>query len=72
MAGSRKGPNVHVVPTHTSKGTRLVVEEAGNPRPLTRPTTQEKAIERAVPRAKEHRSDVVIHRPTGEIRDRDS
>ena len=49
MAGSRKGPNVHVVPTHTPRGTTFVVKEAGNPKPLTRPTTQEKAIERAIP-----------------------
>lgn len=70
MAG-KKGPNVHVVPSQTQPG-KFVVKEAGNPKPLTRPATQEKSIEKAVPLAKEHQSDVVIHRRDGEIRDRDS
>jgi hypothetical protein len=70
MAG-KKGPNVHVVPSPTKPG-KFVVKEAGNSTPLTRPATQEKSIEKAIPRAKENQSDVVIHRRDGEIRDRDS
>jgi len=70
MAG-KKGPNVHVVPSQSKPG-KFVVKEAGNPKPLTRPATQEKSIEKAIPIAKENKSDVVIHRRDGEIRDRDS
>jgi hypothetical protein len=49
-----------------------VVKEAGNPRPLTRPSSQASSIEKAIPVAKANQSDVVIHRPNGQIRDKDS
>jgi hypothetical protein len=66
-----KGPNVHVVPATGNSG-KFVVKEAGNPKPITRPATQERSIERAIPVAKQNLSDVVIHRRDGSIRDRDS
>ena len=72
MAKGRSQPNVHVVPTQTPRGTQFVVKVAGNPKPVTRPSTQADAITKAVPIAKRHQSDVVIHGRDGAIRDRDS
>ena len=71
MAGSKKGPSVHVVPSATKPG-KFVLKEAGNSKPLIRSTTQKRAIERAVPIAKGNKSEVVIHRRDGTIRDSDS
>ena len=66
-----KGRSIHVVPSATRPG-RFVAKEEGNPRPLTRPATQAATIEKAIPKAKEHHAEVVIHRPNGRIRDSDS
>jgi hypothetical protein len=72
MGSQKKGPSVHVVPTQTPSGTKLTIKEAGNERPLIRPTTQERAIERGRPIARENQSELVIHRRNGQIRDSDS
>lgn len=72
MPKPSKGPNVHVVPVHTPSGTKFTVKEAGKAQPLIRPTTQERALERARPVARENQSELVIHRPNGKIRDSDS
>jgi len=72
MGKSGKGPNVHVVPVRTPSGPKFTVREAGNPDPLIRPTTQERAIERGRPIARDNHSELVIHRPNGRIRDSDS
>lgn len=69
---SKSKPNVHVVPVKTPTGQKFVVKEAGNPTPVTRPSTQVKAIDKAIPIAKQNQSDVVIHGRNGAIRDRDS
>jgi hypothetical protein len=67
----KKGPSVHVVPSKTQPG-KFVVKEAGKSQPLTRPATQAKSIEKAVPLAKQNKSEVVIHGRDGKIRDRDN
>ena len=71
MASPKKGPNLHVVPAPQAPK-KFVVKEAGNPTPLTRPATQERSIEKAVVEAKRNRSEVIIHRLDGRIRDSDS
>lgn len=68
---SKKGPNVHVVPSKAQPG-KFVVKEAGKSQPVTRPATQAKSIEKAVPMAKQNKSEVVIHGRDGKIRDSDS
>jgi len=71
MSKSKRGPDVFVVKSKAVPG-KFVVKEGGNPEPLTRPATQEKAIERAIPVAKLNQSDVVIQGRDGKFRDRDS
>ena len=71
MAGSKKGPDVHVVPSKTQPG-KFVVKEAGNSKPVTRPATQSASIDKAIPIAKQNKSEVVIHGRDGKIRDKDS
>lgn len=68
---SKKGPSVHVVPSATKPG-KFVVREEGNPTPITRPASQAKSIDKAIPIAKQHKAEVVIHRKDGTIRDKDS
>jgi uncharacterized protein DUF2188 len=68
---AKKGPDVHVVPSKTTPG-KFVAKEAGNPKPLTRPASQAKTIDKAIPVAKQNHSEVVIHRRDGKIRDSDS
>lgn len=65
---SKKGPSLHVVP----QGDKFVVKEAGKPQPITRPASQAASIQKAIPMAKQNKSEVVIHRPDGRIRDSDS
>ena len=62
------GKNQHVVPT----GGHWGVRGAGNSRLTSTHRTQDAAINRAIPIAKRERSEVVIHRPNGQIRDSDS
>lgn len=71
MASPKKGPNLHVVPAKTAPG-KFVVKEAGNPTPITRPATQAKSQEKAIPLAQKNRSEVVTHGRDGRIRDSDS
>jgi hypothetical protein len=71
MSKARKGPNLHVVPSQSTPG-KFVVKEEGNPKPVTRPATQKESIEKAIPKAKQNQSEVVIHGENGRIRDKDS
>ena len=71
MARTRKGPNVHVVPASGTPG-KFVVKAAGHGRAMTTPATQGRSIARAIPVARRNRSEVVIHRADGRIRDSDS
>jgi len=68
MASGKKGPSVHVVPS----GPKFVAKEAGSTKPLARPGSQAAAIKAAIPVAKHNKSEVVIHRRDGTIRDSDS
>lgn len=69
MAG--KGKSVHVVPSKTQPG-KFVNKVEGNPTPISRPATQAKSIEKAIPVAKHNKAEVVIHRKDGSIRDKES
>lgn len=60
--------NQHVVPNGDGWG----VKGEGNERLTSRHDTQGRAIEAAREIAIRNRSEVVIHRPDGRIRDRDS
>ena len=68
---AKHGPRVHVVPNPTTPG-KFVNKVEGNPTPISRPASQAKSIEKAIPVAKHNKSEVVIHRPDGKIRDSDS
>ena len=63
----KKGPSIHVVPSSTKPG-KFVAKVEGNPKPITRPSSQAKAIEKAIPVAKQNQSEVVIHGRDGKIR----
>jgi hypothetical protein len=60
--------DVHVVP----HGDDWAVRRPGADRVSSLHPTQGEAIDRATDIAREQRSDVVIHRPDGRIRDKDS
>ena len=62
------GKNQHVV----AHGDNWAVKGAGNSKATSVHPTQTQAIKAAVPIAKNEKSDVVIHRSNGTIRDRDS
>jgi len=62
------GKNVHIVP----HGERWAVKEEGSKAPISTHRTQELARQSGVPVAKENRSELVIHRPNGQIIDKDS
>lgn len=53
MRKSNRGLSVHLVPSRTPSETKFALTEAGEPQPLIRPTTQERAIETARAVAKE-------------------
>jgi len=63
-----KKQNQHVVPT----GGKWGVRGAGNSRLTSTHQTQEAATSRAREIAINNKSEVVIHRPNGQIRDSDS
>ena len=63
------GKNQHVVP-HPDSGWQ--VKGAGNTRATVRTTTQKDAIDIARGIARNQGSELVIHRPNGQIRDKDS
>ena len=60
--------NQHVVP----KGNNWAVKGAGNTKYTSIVSTQKEAIDIAKSIAKNNQSEVVIHRPDGTIRDKDS
>lgn len=62
------GKNQHVVP----HGDTWAVRGAGNSRVTSRHETQAEAAEAARTIAQRQQSEVIIHRPNGQIRDRDS
>lgn len=62
------GKNQHVVPHNDKWGVR----GEGNERVTKTAETQKQAIEFAREIAKNQKSEVVIHRPNGEIRDKNS
>ena len=62
------GRNQHVVP----RGHGWAVRGEGTARDNSHPDTQTQAAERAREIARNQSSEVVIHRPDGRIRDRDS
>jgi len=68
---AKKGRSVHVVPSPTTPG-KFVNKLEGSVRPISRPATQEKSIQKAIPIAKQNRSEVVIHGRDGRVRDSDS
>jgi hypothetical protein len=61
--------NQHVTP-HPNGGWQ--VKGAGNERATVRTNTQAESINRAVGIARNQQSEVVIHRPNGQIRDKNS
>ena len=63
------GKNQHVV-SHPDGGWQ--VKGAGNTRATVRTTTQKDAIDIARGIARNQGSELVIHRPNGQIRDKDS
>ena len=62
------GKNQHVVP----RGSTWAVKEVGSHQDTSTHRTQRGAIETAKGIAKQEKSEVVIHRPDGRIRDKDS
>ena len=62
-----KGQNVHVVP---NGGNWQVKPEGG--RPVSNHRTQGAAEAAAKPIARQNQAELVIHRPNGQIRDKDS
>lgn len=64
-----KGKNQHVVP-HPNGGWQVKGE--GNKRATVRTSTQNDAIKIARGITKNQKSELVIHRPNGQIRDKDS
>lgn len=63
---SRK--NIHVVP----QGNRWGVKPEGAKVPSSTHRTQKAAIDAGRPKAQLNQSELVIHRPNGQIRDKDS
>lgn len=63
------GKNQHVTP-HPDGGWQ--VKGAGNSKATAKTDTQAQAIDRAKEIARNQESEVVIHRPNGQIRDKDS
>ena len=62
------GKNIHVVPN----GENWVAKIEGDPNPVSVHRTQADAIDAAKPWAQLQHSELVIHRPDGTIRDKDS
>ena len=63
------GKNQHVTP-HPNGGSQ--VKGAGNSRATVRTATQKEAIDIAREISRNQGSELVIHRPNGQIRDKDS
>lgn len=62
--------NIHVTKQRQDKEWRVIQE--GNPTPLAHADTQREAFLIARNIAKDKKSDVIIHRPNGRFRERDS
>jgi len=62
------GKNQHVLPREN----KWIIKGAGNFRATRIVSTQKQAIEIAREIAKNQQSELVIHRPNGQIRDKDS
>ena len=60
--------NIHVVPS----GNRWAVKPEGAVKPLSTHRTQELATDAGKKVAQQNQSELVIHRPNGQIRDKDS
>lgn len=60
--------NVHVVPS----GNGWAVKQEGRSTPLSNHRTQQAAEDAGRPVAKRNQSELVTHRPNGQIRDKDS
>lgn len=60
--------NVHVVPNGKGWSTKL----EGTAKPLSNHRTQQAASEAGKKVAQQNQSELVIHRPNGQIRDKDS
>jgi hypothetical protein len=60
--------NVHVVPS----GNKWVMKTEGSHKPLSTHRTQTTASEVGRRGAQQNQSELVIHRPNGQIRDKDS
>lgn len=60
--------NVHVVPS----GKGWDVKKEGSTKPASHHRTQDAAVEKGKQIAKDEKSELVIHRPNGQIRDKDS
>jgi hypothetical protein len=60
--------NVHVVPS----GNGWAVKQEGRSTPLSNHRTQGAAENAARPVARRNESELVVHRPNGQIRDKDS
>lgn len=65
------GKSVHVVPAKGS-ALRWAVKVEGKSSPVSRHHTQKAAEDAGWPIARENASELVIHRPNGRIRDKDS
>ena len=63
------GKNQHVTP-HPDGGWQVKGE--GNKRATVRTSTQKEAIDIARPISRNQNSELVVHRPNGQIRDKDS
>ena len=64
------GKHLHVTKKQEQKNWRVMQE--GNPSPLAHADKQREAILKAREIAKDVKADVIIHRPDGRIRERDS
>lgn len=60
--------NVHVVPS----GNKWAVKPEGSTKPVSTHLTQQNAAEAGRRIARQNESELVIHRPNGQIRDKDS
>lgn len=60
--------NIHVVPS----GNKWAVKPEGSSQPTSTHLTQGAAAEAGRRAAKQNQSELVIHRPNGQIRDKDS
>lgn len=63
-----KKPNIHIVPS----GDAWAVKKEGQAKPVAEASTQAEATRIGREIARESEVEILIHRPNGQIRDRDS